>query len=73
MTVIFCWSKVRAFFSALEVNEFVQKDILNSVRVTLGINCFGNGIGCEGGDFAISKLNINFLESLKWDCHGHAQ
>ncbi len=42
----------------LNVDEFIQEDIHTSVRVTLCINGFGNGIYSEGGDFTISKFNV---------------
>ncbi len=56
--MICCWSWSQGIISALDINEFIQKDILVTIRVTLCIHSFGNGIGHEGGDFAIGKFNV---------------
>ncbi len=48
----------QGIIGVLNVSEFIQKDILISTRVTLGIHSFGNGVGHEGGDFAASKFNV---------------
>ncbi len=42
----------------LDINELIEKDLLISVGVTLSMHSFGNGVGREGGDFSISKLNV---------------
>ncbi len=44
--------------SAPDINEFIQKDILVFIRITLHIHSFGSGISNEGVDFANCKLDI---------------
>ncbi len=58
LAVIFFLMKCLGIISSLDVNEVIQKDILVTIRVTLGIQSFGNGIGYEGGCFTIGKFNV---------------